>query len=143
MFKVNGFCGLTWFVCVALALFMLSSCSQRAVVIKSDSPNNESTQPPEYLVFQYINTGEASKLDALLKSNPNLVHIVDDDTNYNTPLHIAAQLGNRAIADVLLENGANPLMENSNQFIPAESALQEGFVDLGQYLQEAAKNAQN
>ena len=138
MFMLHGFRGTARLVCVVLALCMASSCS--SPVENVDPPVDESTLLPQQLVFHYIYQGDASKLDSFLKSNPDMVNIPEDDTNYNTPLHVAAITGNWSIVKVLLDNGADPNIENSNGEIPAESALQaSGDLELTRYLQEAAQ----
>lgn len=134
----RGSYGLVALIFVALALCMVSSCSSETVI---QTPMDESTLSPQELVFQYVSMGEASKLDSLLKSNPDLVNIYDD-TYYNTPLHVAAINDNWKIVDILLENGANPNIENIDGKIPAESALQEAHVKMSTYLKDAAAKAQ-
>lgn len=91
-------------------------------------------------MFRYVGMGEAGKLDALLKSNPNLVNIAED-SYYNTPLHVAALNDDWDVVKVLLANGANPNLENINSEIPAETALQEAHVDMSKYLREVAEKA--
>lgn len=96
-----------------------------------------STMAPEVQVFRYIDSGENAKLDALLESNPALVNVVEE-SYYNTPLHAAAMAGDQGAVDIILGHGADPLIENQNGEIPAESALQEGHVKLSKYLRELA-----
>lgn len=96
-----------------------------------------STMPPEVQIFRYIDSGDNAKLDALLESNPALVNSVEQ-TYYNTPLHAAAMSGDQGAVDIILGHGADPLVENQNGEIPAESALQEGHVKLSKYLRELA-----
>lgn len=140
MFMLHASRGTARLVCVALALCMASSCS--GPVESVDPPVDESTLLPQQLVFHYVFQGEASKLDSFLKANPDLVNIPEDETTYNTPLHVAAITGNWSIIEVLLDNGADPNIENSNGEIPAESALQSsGDLKLTRYLQEASQAA--
>lgn len=98
---------------------------------------NVATMAPEVQVFRYIDSGERAKLDALLDANPALVNSVEE-TYYNTPLHAAALAGDKKAVDILLEHGADALLENMNGEIPAESALQEGHVDLSKYLRDVS-----
>lgn len=117
----------------------MSACSNDANW-DGNAQIDEATLAPNDLVFRYVNLGETSKLDSLLKANPDLLNIYED-TYYNTPLHVAALVGNRRVVNVLLDNGANPNVENINGEIPAETALQEAHVDLSKYLHEVAANA--
>lgn len=134
-------CLRTWLAPSAAALLLVSfaACSNDARW-EGDAHIDETKLGPHELVFRYVNMGETSKLERLLKTNPDLANIYED-TYYNTPLHVAAIIGNRRVADVLLQNGANPNIENMNGEIPAESALQEAHVDLYKYLREIAENA--
>ncbi|MBL7648866.1 MAG: hypothetical protein JNK74_22035 [Candidatus Hydrogenedentes bacterium] len=133
MLFLFGSRGVGRFVLVALTLYLASSCSSS--VDSVDPPVDESTLLPEQLVFRYIIQGEDSKLDSLLKSSPELVSIREDNTNYNTPLHVAAIIGDWSVVKVLIENGADPYLENINGEIPAESALQSsGDLELSRYL---------
>jgi len=100
---------------------------------------NISTMPPEVQIFRYIEAGDDSKLKSLLESNSDLINSVEE-TYYNTPLHAAALSGNKGAVDIILEHGGDPLIENMNGEIPAESALQEGHVDLSKYLREKASS---
>lgn len=135
---LHGYRGTARMVCVVFALCMASSCS--SPVESVDPPLDESALLPQQLVFHYVIQGEATKLDAFLKANPDMVNIPQDETNYNTPLHIAAMSGNWSIVEVLLDNGADPNIENSSGEIPAESALQaSGDLKLTRYLQEAGQ----
>lgn len=121
---------------VALVLGMASSCSQTTVV-QNDVPEAAIAQlPPDQQVWQYVTTSESGKLDALLKAQPDLVNITDP-SYLNTPLHAAALRGDWDIAKVLLNNGADPTVENTDGYIPAELAASEGFADLAKYLNDA------
>lgn len=133
MINSLGFRVLVALVGVSATLGTMSSCWRN---VESD-PVDVSTLSPEELVFRYVGTGEASKLDSLLESHPDLVNIYED-TYYNTPLHIAALNGYSSVVKVLLEHGADPYIENQNGEIAAESALQGGNLELSKYLREAA-----
>lgn len=139
MFGLKDSRGMAKLAYLVLVVCMLNSCSSPVESVYS--PVDESTLQPQQLVFRYVIEGDASKLDSLLKSNPDLVNIPEDDSSYNTPLHIAAITGDWNIVKVLLDNGADPNLENSNGEIPAESALQSsGDLKLSSYLQEAGRS---
>ena len=131
--------GLVVLICAVLTLYMVSSCSKGSGG-DGYQPVDVSTLSPKDQMFRYIDTGEASELDSLLKANPDLVNFVDD-VDYRTPLHFAAALGNQKIVNVLLDNGADPLAEDINNLTPADAARQEAHVGLAQKLVEAAEKA--
>jgi ankyrin repeat protein len=137
MYPMRSSLGIVAWAGLILLAGLLGSCSGSTTASNGDPLPDEASLTPDKLAWRYISTGETSKLDSLLKSNPDLVNIYEE-TYGNTPLHVAALNGNRAIVDVLLENGASPNMENANGEIPAETALQEAHVDLARYLREVA-----
>jgi len=52
------------------------------------------------------------------------------DTVQNTPLHIAAEMGNADIVAVLLNSAANPLLQNSDGWRPSHLAQAAGFPEM-------------
>ena len=56
------------------------------------------------------------------------------DAKGDTPLHLAARLGNLAICDLFIRSGANPLAVNFDRHTPADVAFAEGHVVVGQQL---------
>ena len=122
---------------VVLALLMVSSCSGTTEVRTEAPAAAVANLSPDQLAWHYLTLGESSKLNALLKSNPDLINI-RDATYYNTLLHSAALRGDWNCVKVLIENGADLYAENENGDIPAESALHEAHLDLSKYLQEVA-----
>lgn len=137
MMVSHGFRTASTLALVALALAMVSACSQTTVVQSDVSEAAIAQLPPDQQVWQYVTTGESGKLDDLLKSQPQLVNITDP-SYLNTPLHAAALRGDWDIAKVLIENGADPGIENTDGYIPSELAFSEGFKDLSEYLDQAA-----
>ena len=124
------------FTLATLSLSMASSCSQTTVVQDDVSEAAIAQLPPDQLVWQYVTTGESSKLDALLKSQPELVNITET-SYYNTPLHAAALRGDKDIVRVLLDNGADPNAENVDGYIPSELAFSEGYTGLSESMEQA------
>lgn len=57
------------------------------------------------LIAQAAIAGDAEAVEELLQQSPELVHGYSQDGW--TPLHLAAYLGHRAVAEVLLRNGAD------------------------------------
>ncbi|WP_199617707.1 ankyrin repeat domain-containing protein [Paenibacillus alkalitolerans] len=52
-----------------------------------------------------------------------------------TPLHVAAHFNRFEIAKMLLENGANPLMRNSESLTPSEYAIAKGNNEIADIIQ--------
>ena len=56
--------------------------------------------------FDAVKSGDLVVTESLLKSDPNLVN-ERDDYYEATPLHYAAELGHKAVAERLIEHGAD------------------------------------
>jgi ankyrin repeat protein len=69
---------------------------------------------------------------ALLKDNPNLVFSIDD--NGRTPLHLAAMLGHKELAEFLLANKAEVNAKANAGFTPLHLAAATGKRDLVEFL---------
>ena len=61
------------------------------------------------------------------------------DQQGNTPLHIAASIGDRQAVDFLLTMGADPMMKNLAGLTSSTVAAQKGFSELARYLTELQK----
>ena len=96
-------------------------------------------------MFEFVKNNRTQDLRQLLKTfrGVNLVDLTTGDT----PLHIACQLGNKDIALLLLQAGANPALKNNNDQTPFDlveneqlkSNLQDQY-DLTQFLFDAVEN---
>ena len=96
-------------------------------------------------MFEFVKNNRTQDLRQLLKTfrGVNLVDLTTGDT----PLHIACQLGNKDIALLLLQCGANPALKNNNGQTPFDLVenetlkenLQEQY-NLTQFLFEAVEN---
>jgi len=69
-------------------------------------------------MFEFVKNNRTQDLQQLLKTfrGVNLVDLTSGDT----PLHIACQLGNKDIALLLIQAGANPTLKNNNGNTPFE-----------------------
>ena len=69
-------------------------------------------------MFEFVKNNRTQDLQQLLKTfrGVNLVDLTTGDT----PLHIACQLGNKDIALLLIQAGANPTLKNNNGQTPFE-----------------------
>ena len=96
-------------------------------------------------MFEFVKNNRTQDLRQLLKTfrGVNLVDLTSGDT----PLHIACQLGNKDIALLLLQAGANPTLKNNNGQTPFDlvenetlkTNLQDQY-NLTQFLFDAVEN---
>jgi ankyrin repeat protein len=59
-------------------------------------------------------------------------------TGGDTPLHIAAALGDRPLCELLVEHGADPARQNDDGHSPAETAEMNGHAGLAEWLRQGA-----
>ena len=96
-------------------------------------------------MFEFVKNNRTQDLRQLLKTFRS-INIVDLTTG-DTPLHIACQLGNKDIALLLLQAGANPTLKNNDGQTPFDmveneelkSNLQDQY-NLTQFLFDAVEN---
>ncbi|NIM10787.1 MAG: hypothetical protein GTO45_02270 [Candidatus Aminicenantes bacterium] len=77
-----------------------------------------------------IQTGKIEKLKELLQKYPQLVDTRDEDGR--TPLHLAALIGNKEIAWLLINKGINIDARDIDGFTPMQLAAQNGHHSLAQ-----------
>lgn len=63
------------------------------------------------------------------------------DPEGNTPLHLAARIGNIAVCDLLIRSGANPALLNYKRQSPVEVAFAEGQILSAQFLSSLVTSA--
>jgi ankyrin repeat protein len=76
--------------------------------------------------------GDVSKVQSLLKNNPDLAFSKDEDSN--TPLHLAAQNGHSEIAELLLAHRADVNAGNKDGLTPLHYAAMNGKRDVVELL---------
>lgn len=124
---------------VGCVLSMLSGCSGTSAPADAASTVDVSSLPIEQQVIEAAITGNVDRLKALIASDATLVNLQDDDNR--TPLHFAAAHGRNAAVKYLLENGADPLIEDSDGFCPQATAAQWGNLDTAKVIGEAVQEA--
>jgi len=82
-------------------------------------------------------------LKEIIKRNPSSVNVQDVDRN--TPLHLAIELENLFVTELLLEHGANVNLANKNGQTPIFIAIKNGSAELARILleQDADVNIQD
>ncbi|MFA6263979.1 MAG: ankyrin repeat domain-containing protein [Candidatus Babeliales bacterium] len=106
---MNGFMRLV--LCVAVFASGVVGSSKAGGGAVSALPEN---------IFQAIHQQSISGVDYCLGQLRHDVNAIDYD--WNTPLHIAAQMGNADIVSRLLSYGANPNVTNRAGFRPVDVA---------------------
>jgi ankyrin repeat protein/beta-lactamase regulating signal transducer with metallopeptidase domain len=87
---------------------------------------------PSDPIHDAAKTGDLAKIKALLKDNPDLIFSKDSDGK--TPLHVAALMGRRGVAEWLLANKADANAKNNNGETPLYVAAIEGYKDIVEVL---------
>lgn len=120
-----------------LVMLICAGCSAPKIGDAIDQGGPDvSGMSDDQLAFRYALTGDASAMQALLSSNPDVVNAIDEG-DMRTPLHAAAYAGNDKIVDMLLDSGADPTARDDNGESPADVARQSAHVDLAKKLMAA------
>jgi ankyrin repeat protein len=79
--------------------------------------------------------GNLERVMEFLKNNPKLVSV--KDTKYGvTPLHIAAALGHKDVAELLISKGANVNATDNNNYSPLHYAIANGHKEVADLLRQ-------
>jgi glyoxylase-like metal-dependent hydrolase (beta-lactamase superfamily II) len=101
-------------------------------VLLSMVPTVTSSQPVQ--IYDAVTHGDTAQIRRLLEVHPELVGARDEKGN--TPLHLAASLGDSATVDVLIGNGADVNAKNKRGATPLFHAVGLGNVDVVSLLLE-------
>ena len=83
-------------------------------------------------IYDAIKQGDFAKVEILLKENPDLAKSLND--NNVTPLHIAATLKTKTLAEMLLSHGADVNARDKDGYTPLHYAAQKGSKEVGELL---------
>ncbi len=132
----------TW----AMALSALSMLAALGVACSgaSNAPGvggaDISQLPPNQQIIEYAAQGDIAAMQNILASNPKVIN-TRSGPRRRTPLHMAAAAGQKKAVQFLLDNGANPRIEDEEGFPPDQVAAQEGYNDIAKMIQQAAASA--
>jgi hypothetical protein len=70
--------------------------------------------------------GALHEVQALVGSDPSLIHAADDESPWSTPLHWAAQSGSTAVVRLLLARGAARQVRDQDGKTPLDLAAARG-----------------
>ena len=84
--------------------------------------------------------GDVQEVRALLDADPSLIHAKQERMSASTlsvgdtPLHIAAALGEVEVATLLLDRGADPNVRSGDGILPLHFAARSGTIEMAQLL---------
>jgi len=128
--------------CVAMVFMagVFSGCWQSSTVTTSSlSEEDLADLPIEQQVIVAASKGDLDSLKALVESDPELVYVLGEENR--TPLHYAAAYGHNDIVEYLLDNGADPLFEDTDGVCPQSTATQRGHPDTAKIIASAIESA--
>lgn len=86
----------------------------------------------EYSLYKSVYLGQKSKVKKLIDNGVNVN--VHSPNSHRTPLHLAASKGKMEMVKILVENGANLEITNSDGKTPLYSAIESSRTDIIKYL---------
>jgi len=104
-----------------------------ALVLLVLSPACSKGKPPADIFAAALN-GDLNRVQTLVAENPDLVNA--QNQSGLTPLHLAAIKGQVAIAEFLLQKGADPNLAEANGDTPLHFAASYGYVEIVRSLLE-------
>lgn len=95
-----------------------------------------SEKEQEKRFFEALEKSDMVTVRELLALNRNLATKPENNWPYKTPLHVAVQKGNKALAQLLVEYGANVNAETSSHDTPLDLAYHNNDVNIARFLLE-------
>lgn len=115
---------------VCYGILSVSGCSSSV-----DPKEAAQSMLPENAVFYAASEGNVAMLQSLLAKDPTLKDAYGP--NGIAPLHAAADAGQNAAVQYLLEQGADPLVEDEYGNKPVQAAFAKAHKDTAKILQSA------
>ena len=110
--------------CAVLVTITLAGCGSKAI----PAPSGPVGDMRDAIAIA-IDEGDEAQVKKLVEMQPLLVNAPIANMNYYTPLHCAARAGNASIIQYLLDQGADPYIQDDEGQFPYDVAL---FVGAGQ-----------
>ena len=117
-------------------VFAVGGCSGKTAESNLAGPSRNANLSIEDQVFNAAAEGDVAKLKSLLDQDKTLVDAYGQ--NGISPLHSAAMNGQNGAVKLLLEYGADPMVENDDGNNAINSANVEGHPDTAKILVDAA-----
>jgi ankyrin repeat protein len=119
--------------CVGVTVAGCSGGTEIGAVGSGPDANSANASPAEKMI-QAAGKGDLKAMESLLGSDPEFVNTVG--MMGMTPLHVAAAGGQNEAVTFLLENGADPFVEDDNGSTPDNTANVEGHPDTAKIIQD-------
>ena len=131
-----------------LAVFALIVMSAAIVGVGCSGTSNApgvggadiSQLPPNQQMIEYAARGDIQAMQNVLASNPKVINTRSGPHRW-TPLHMAAANGQKKAVQFLLQNGANPRIEDEDGYPADQIAAQNTHNDIAKIIQEAMASA--
>jgi cytohesin len=123
------------FYSLLLMTFLVTGVnSQKRKVVPRRTPRRAAAAQPAATssIFDALSSGDVGQAEAMLKKNPALANAKDEDGE--TPLHIAAQMGDVELVELLLENTKDVNTPDESGATPLHLAAGSGQKEVAELL---------